>query len=411
MTVVSADVEVLVWFDLSATGGDFFTLNDPVKGKLDDTTYRLAGDLPQDITSHVLSLSTSRGKRSQLDPDIGAGSLVVTLDNSDRTFDPLYVSSPFFGNIVPGKRIRVSAAGVPIFDGLIEDWDFAYSPQRVATCTIHAADALATLARCRFLEWTTTASQSASERIEDVLDRAEVSFPANRNISGGQSVLQDDLVTWGSNVLNYLQLVARSELGWLYASRDGVLTFRDRHAAVNGQPVVTFDDTGEPSFHEVEVSYGSELLFNRVSIDREGGIAQTSTDADSIAAYGARGLAIPGLLLDSDAQSADMADYLLGRYREPELRFSSLTVKTEGLEPSDRASVVALDITDVIGVRWTPSGVGAQTDRKAVVIGVAHRITPAQHEVVLYLSDADRNAYLTLDDPVFGRLDFNLLAF
>ena len=80
--------KVEIAFDLSAAGnGDFFTLNDPIKGELDNTIYPLAGDILTDVTTDVRGLSIRRGRSRELDK-YQAGSLDVTLDNRDRDYDP-----------------------------------------------------------------------------------------------------------------------------------------------------------------------------------------------------------------------------------------------------------------------------------------------------------------------------------
>jgi hypothetical protein len=263
-----------------------------------------------------------------------------------------------------------------------------------------------------FDAWTATASQTAGPRITAVLDRSEVAFTANRSIDTGVSVLQGDSVSWGSNVLNYLQLVTRSDLGRFYASRTGVVTFRDRLDPLNVGIAVTFTDdgTGVP-FQGIAMSYGSELLYNRVGIDREGGTLQTVSNAASQALYGASSLSETGLLLNSDTQSLDMANYLLGIYDEPELRVAELVVELAPLTSAQQVSVLSLDIASVISVTWTPNGVAPSLSRDCIVEGIAHDITPDSHTVTLSLGDADRRSFLQLDDAVFGRLDSNVLAF
>jgi hypothetical protein len=59
-----------------------------------------------DITSFVKSVSISRGKDELLD-GFSAGVASIELNNQDRTFDPLYTSSPYNGDIVPRREVRV----------------------------------------------------------------------------------------------------------------------------------------------------------------------------------------------------------------------------------------------------------------------------------------------------------------
>jgi hypothetical protein len=402
---------VTAFFDLSATGGAFFTLDSTAnKGKLDNAAAILAGDVATDITADTMRVSVRRGRDSQLFEDIPAGTASVQLQNRTRTYDPNYASSPYAGNVRPGKRVTIASAGVSIFDGIIADWDLDYDVGGMSLAFAQCVDALGQLGRMEFNAWTATASQTAGPRITAVLDRPEVAFTANRSIDTGVSVLQGDSVSASSNVLNYLQLVTRSDLGRLYASRSGVVTFKDRTAAPTALVSVTFadDGTGVP-FQGIAMSYGSELLYNRVSIDRVGGSRQTVNDSASQAQYGASSLSESGLLMNSDAQSLDMANILLSAYKDPELRVAELVVELGALTTANQLDVLALDMASVVAVTWTPNGVGTETSRVCIVEGIRHDITPDSHTVTLSLGD--RRTFVTLDDASLGRLDFNVLSF
>jgi hypothetical protein len=427
---------VTAFFDLSATGGAFFTLDDPTKGELDNVTYTLAGDIATDITADTMRVSVRRGRDSQLFEDIPAGTASVQLQNRTRTYDPTFdgatfaltdesgyaltdgsglslldvSSSPYAQNIRPGKRVTIASNGISIFDGIVADWDLDYEVGGMSLAFAQCVDALGQLGRMEFNAWTATASQTAGPRITDVLDRPEVAFTANRSIDTGVSVLQGDSVSASSNVLNYLQLVTRSDLGRLFASRSGVVTFKDRTAAPTALVSVTFadDGTGVP-FQGIAMSYGSELLYNRVSIDRVGGSRQTVNDSASQALYGASSLSESGLLMNSDAQSLDMANILLSAYKDPELRVAELVVELGALTTANQLDVLALDMASVVAVTWTPNGVGTEVSRVCIVEGIRHDVTPDSHTVTLSLGD--RRTFVTLDDASLGRLDFNVLSF
>lgn len=398
------------WFDLSATGGAFFTLDDPVKGKLDDTTYLLAGDLATDVTSTVRSVSIRRGRSRQLD-QVQAGSCSVALVNRDRNYDPLHSGSPFDGNVVPGKRVTVRVGSVPLFDGLIDDWDVVYAVSGDSTASVVASDALARVAAAE-LPAITWSSQTSGARVLAVLNRDEVGVGANRSVAAGVETLQADTVNANTNALQYLQNVATTEQGRLFAAADGVLTFQGRRDALSQAAAVVFadDGTGVP-FTAADVAVGSDLLYNRVVVTRDGGSAQTADDASSQAAYGVRALSYSGTLHASDPAAADMADYLVSRYGQPEVRVAAVSVAIHALSDDEAASVLALDLGDVVTVTWTPQGVGSAIDRSHIVEGIEHDIRPAEHRMTVRLGDADRRAFLILDDGVFGRLDQNLLAY
>lgn len=407
-------VTVEVYFDLSATGGvAAFTLDDTVKGELDNTTYLLAGDTATDVTSKATgSINIRRGRQSQLFTDMPAGTFTVQFRNEDRTFDPLYASSPYVGNIVPGKRVRVSAAGVPLVDGNIEDWNLDYELSGRSVATIECADGLAQLAAAELSAFTATASQTAGTRIAAVLNRNEVAWPANRNLDTGVSVLQGDTVAANTNALQYLGLVAKSDLGVLYADNEGVITFRDRHHLVTDEIAATFADngTGIP-FTGVAVSTGTELLYNRVTITRASGTGQTAEDTTSQAAYRVHALSVDGLLMTTNATALEMAQYILATFKEPELRVAELEVQLAGLTSSQQGTVLALDLQSLIAVTYTPNGIGAAIERECLIEGIQHQITPDSHIVRLSLSDALGRYAFVLDDPVLGRLDEAVLAF
>lgn len=410
--MVAPTTQVFAYFDLSATGGNYFTLDSTVKGKLNSATYKLAGDVATDISSYVTSLSISRGRDSQLFADMPAGRWRVVLKNMDRRFDPLYASSPYAGNIVPGKRVQVVSGGVVIADGSVEDWNYDYDPGGYSATYMDCGDALTQLAATQFTGWSPTAGDTTGVRISSALDLTEVAYTLNRDIDSGVSTLQADTVAWGTNVLAYLNLVASSDLGWLFASAGGSLTFRDRHANLNAVAAVQFDDVGtNVPYTGISVAYGSEKLFNRVGIERVGGSQQTSESTASQATYRVRSLTQTGLLLEDDTQSAEMASYLLGIYADPELRISSLTVQLAGLTGSQQRQVLGLDLTSLVSVTFTPNKIGTAITRTCIIEGISHNITPASHVVTFALGDVDRRATLRLDDTVFGKLDSNVLTF
>ena len=434
---------VTAFFELSATGGSFFTLDDPVRGELDGATYTLAGvvGVPVDITDDVRNVSITRGSTSTLfsarTPP--AGRWAVVLNNHDRRFDPTFIGSDFYGNIVPLRRVTIASNGLTQADGNIEDWNFSYQPDGQSLATMDGSDALATLAAMELAAFTATASELPGARIDAVLDRSEIAFTSNRDIDTGVSTLQGDSVNANTNALQYLQTVAVSDWGTVFAARDGRITFRDRHSNAGKTPIL-FDDAGAGiKFQAIELNYGTELLYNRVIIERTGGSAQTAQDATSQTSYRVRTLSQSGLLMSSDALALDLATYLVNVYKQPQLRVASLTVELAGLTASQQNSVLSLDLTSLVDVSWTPNQLGAPTylvdessnqlvteggdklvsgervaspiARSCVVEGIQHQIGPDSHTVTLHLGDASFTSSFILDDAEFGVLDDDVLAF
>lgn len=409
-------LSVVAYFELDAQPGNFLTLDDPVKGKLNDVLYPLAGPVATDITEFVRGYSVTRGRNRQID-EITAGVATIEAKNFAREFDPDYVDGDFYGDLLPGRRVTLAIDGSTIFDGNIDDWDFTYDVGGESTVTFEAVDALGRLAAMEFDEWTTTDGQSPGARLTAVLDRPEVAFPpAQRDIDTGTSTLQDDTVAWSTNVLNYAQLVARSDLGVLFASRRNTLTFYGRNRPVTGigAPVLS-DDGTEIDYTNLSRARGTELLFNRVGLARLNGSEETFTNVDSTQIYGVRSLTIGGLLMDSDQQTVDMAYHLLNLYQDPQPRIASVTVALDGISDADRKTIVELDIGSVVRVVYTPNGVGDPIDKFCMVEGV----NPAGsvhglHRFTLFLSnlaDAFSGQPFTLNSTEFGVLDTDRLTF
>ena len=102
-----------------------------------------------DITAYVRSIDTDAGRTSEYST-YSPRRLSLTLSNNDRRFDPEYASSPYVGNLVPMKRIRVratySAVTYPLFDGFVLGWPQVVREMIDETIRLDAVDGF------RFLE-------------------------------------------------------------------------------------------------------------------------------------------------------------------------------------------------------------------------------------------------------------------
>jgi hypothetical protein len=408
MSVPNTTVEI--GFDLSSLGGPFFTLDDPVQGVLDNTEFTLGGTLFYDVSQFLLGVQVSRGRSRELDR-YNAGQTNVVLDNRARTFDPLYSSSPYAGQIVPHREIRIKSNGSAVFYGVIDDWNLDYSPTGDNTAIAIASDGF-TLLATQSLSAHTATSQLTGARINAVLDRPEVNWPASsRVIDTGNATLQADIVDDGTNVLEYLQIIELSEPGNIFIGKDGYFNFQDRSVAVSSSAVTTFADDGSGiDFNNLQVVYGSEQLYNRVVITRNNGTPQIAEDTDSQNQYGISTLNQDNLLLSTDAQSLQLADFLLGRYSEPEYRFEALEIEMANLTTSQQNEVLGLELTQVVEVKFTPNGIGTAIEKYAQITGITHRTNSISHSVTIGLSTLDYASFV-LDDSVFGLLDSGVLGF
>jgi hypothetical protein len=377
---------------------------------LDNPTYTLGGTLFYDVSDKVLSVSVNRGKSRQLDK-FKAGNSNITFINKDRAFDPINASSPYYGQIIPRRTVRITTSGSAVFYGSIDDWNLNYDISGYSTAGAVVSDGFTYLAQ-QVLTAHTATSQLSGTRIGAVLDRASVDWPASlRDLDAGATTLQADVVADGTNALEYLQLVNYSEPGKLFMGANGYVTFRDRTDGPSSTGLVTFSDTGTGiPFVGVEVVYGSELLYNFIQIERASGGTATASDTDSQNSYGVVALVQEGLLMNTDSDASSLANYLLSKYAEPEYRFDRLTVALEDLSNANQASVLSLEIGDIARIRFTPNQTGTQIDKYASIIAIEHDIKPMSHRITYGFETLDY-ASLVLDDLVFGLLNDGRLSF
>jgi hypothetical protein len=292
----------------------------------------------------------------------------------------------------------------------IDDWDLTYELGGKSYASISCIDGFLQLSATQ-IDSFTNVEQLSGARIEAILNRPEVAWPAGeRDIDAGQETLQADTVPENSNALQYLQLVESTEPGALFMSKSGALTFRDRITVPPLVDTLIFADDGRAesvSYSDIQVIYGSENLYNRVVVTREGGTPQVADNPSSQDIYGVQTLSLDGLLLTSDADALVLADYLLGRYDQPELRFSSLQVKLHDKNTADQAELLAVEIQDVLKIIFTPNGIGDAIDRYGLVTGIKHSIGIDTHTVTFDFGSV-QDFPLILDDPIYGRLGGSL---
>ncbi len=409
-------VKVELGADLGDRDIKAFRLNDPIRGRLNNTEYTLSGSRLYDITDRLVSASSSRGKSQALDR-IDAGQLSISVDNYDRLFDPLNPNGTYFGQLLPGKEIRISCNSYPVIYGFVDDLDISYEPGNRSVVSFSATDALSNLTTNN-LPQVSPPIELSGERVTRILDLPEVAWPLEaRIIDSGNTELSDTDIIEGTQAISYLQLIATSEAGEVFVSKDNKFVFQERNRAP-GVIDFIFTDEGPIEgfttvpFAELGVVYGSEQLYNRVVISNDQVIPDEviAEDAESQLDYGARSYTETGLLPNSAIDLQYLADLLLARFKEPQYRFDSLSIILDVLTETQQNAVLDLEIGDIVQVRFTPSGIPPAIDQYVRVIGISHNWQNNEKRVSLSLEKLDFTLFV-LDDAVFGELDQDRLSF
>jgi hypothetical protein len=404
--------QVLVGFQSTTGFGTPFQLNDAFYGVL-DTAGRgtLGGTTFVDLTSIVLSINIRRGRNRQLD-QFNAGTAQVVFNNNSRILDPLNTSSPYYPFVLPRSPIVIYANGTPIYTGYVEDWNLDYQQANQGRMVARCVDAFGTLANQQLNAFTPSA-ETSGVRVSTVLDRPEINYQGSRSIGTGTSTLGAYAVSQDTNVLNYLQQVNTSEQGYLFTAADGTLTFKGRSSVLNPVSGASFTTNGTGiSYMSLVNQYGSELIYNYIVTQSPSGSAQTNSDSTSIALYQAQNYNLLNLLNSTTTEVNGLGAYLLGKYRNPVLRFTGVSCELAALTSAQWSIIFAIDLTSIVTVQKDyNTGTPLTESQTLITSGIEHRIVPGSHIVSYTFESTDGNQYMTLNDAIFGTLNNNLLSF
>jgi len=382
----------------------FFTLDDAVAGKLDNTDFPLGGLTFFDVSQYVAGVSVTRGISRELER-FTAGQASVALTNDTRLFDPLNTASPYAEQLLPHRQLRIQANGTPVYLGIVADWNFQYDLTGNNLSVANCVDKFRLLSQ-QYIEQQFFPQELPGPRMTRVLDLPEVGWSATeRDIDAGHVSLAGGTVAADTNVLDYLNIVATTEDGNFFIGADGYANLQDGLTGPSSLNIVTFTSEGDGvPFTDIDVVYGSELLFNRIEVTSEPLAVQvTAEDLDSQALYGITTLTKDNLLQANLDDVTSLAVSLLNRYNEPEYRFERIGVDITELAGTVQTKLLNLDLTDASFIRFQPNNVGDIINKYAQIIGIKHNIDSKRHKMEFNFRTLDFAPFV-LDDLVFGTL-------
>jgi hypothetical protein len=416
-------LQVLVGFQTTANFGQPFQLDDSIFGRLNTGT--LGGIQFADLTTMVQSVNINRGRSRQLQ-EFNAGTATVSFWNKSRALDPLNTASPYWNTsanmtgIVPRLPIRILADGIPIYTGVIQDWNVDYDTGNNDIVYATCADDFTVLANISLADHTVV-TELTGARINTVLNYDEVLYQGARQIGAGSSTLgattsnPDFSISQGTALLNYLQTITTSEQGYLYVSANGTLTFKGRTQVLNTPAGAIFsgDNSVGVPYQTLMNEFGDELLYNVIVTESPAGGPFTASDTTSIAQYQSQTYSETSLLNSSTVEVQALGQYLLGKFSQPQLRFTGLSTQLLALDTTKTNTCLNLELTDICTVvKHFAVGSPSSVSQTVIVTGISHNITPGSHIISYKFESTDGNQYFTLDNAIFGTLSTNnLLSF
>ena len=393
---------------------NIFTLDDVIRGQLNGSAGLGGATEFTEVTGDVQQVSISRGRSRETD-EFNTGTCTFTLRNESGYYDPLNDLSPYYPGIEPLMEMKIEASHnevdyYTIFRGTIDNWSIQYPTKKESFVLAQASDSISLLSATEIS--ITSSSELSGTRITNILNNASVGFPSLlRSIDPGNTTLQ--AATQSGTTIDILRNIEQSENGALFVNRQGKLVFKQRsNTFPSGSPSIVFSDDGSDfSYMETQLNLNDDLLFNRVTVTREGGSAQTQSDATSQAKYRVRQLSRNGLNMSDDAEANDSALFLLNRYKSPETRFAGLNISVDRLSGVQQSALAQLDLADIIKVELTPIGEASQRSKLLSVNSMVWNIRPGSSNITIGTADATNLTFLILDDTEFGKLDSAKLAY
>jgi hypothetical protein len=254
--------------------------------------------------------------------------------------------------------------------------------------------------------------ESESTRMTRVLDA--VAWPsADRLLDPGLSALSACAWTDGANALQLCQGFATDAGGYVFVNGAGMFTLHNRQSRINNLSRVTFQEsTGLGIEGDVQFHLDDQNIRNSVAVTNSAGNVQRVTDAPSIASYGTSAESLT-LNITSANEALDAANWRLGLLKDPATR-----VETISIEPHTGDNLwqwaLGLEIGDTVTLGGLPASAPAAS-MPFTVESINHVVTAngntPEWRTRFELSPFIMDGFLVLDDPIYGRLDQNQLAY
>lgn len=401
------------------------------------------------VSEYVRNANVQRGRQAELN-QFEAGSATITLDDRAGIFHPAnpaplmpsrgWPTAPgggswpysLSGNVTPMRRVRVYAdwngTRYPLFQGFAESWTPSYpAAGKDEVVTLRCTDAFKALRYALVgapgTGQVTMTSQYPGDRITALM--SYVSGIATRIMATGTEVIRQ--VTYsGAELISAVQDAAAAGLGYVYCDTDGAVRYDNRTYRLQNENTVraVFGENisnGEIPVNDAVLAFDDTLVYTEVTITPSGSGStdqpQTAKDDTAQKKYGRRvySLSVPlqkaiggsAPATDPDTTlAASYAAYLLSRYKQPGVRFQSLTIDPQAYPQMAYPAALGIPLGGLIRVKrrnmWDTSN---PTDKFVYVENITHDVQPGRWQTKFELSASDVQAYWVLGYPGFSELE------
>ena len=411
---MSYPVSVGVSFDFSSgpVFGIAFTIGDPDNGILGVNVLADAASDVVDISNQVGKISIRRGY-NLLQDQFQAGTATIRVYDPTGAWNPQNPASPYYGKLIPLRKMRVSGDGVYLFSGYTTAYNYTYpKDQEIGFVDIECSDAFRLFNMANITSVTgSSAGQTTGARIDDILDT--VSWPASmRDINTGDSTVQADPGTARTS-LAAIKNVEFSEQGAFYVSPGGNAVFDERSYIISksGQNPTTFANNGTGiGYKNIVFAFDDKLIINQASITRTGGTAQTASNATSISKYFPHSINYTDLVVETDAEALNIARTYVATRAETTIRIDALTLDLN--TPDYAAGISAalnLDFFDTMAITNVAQD-GTTIQKTLQCMGIQHEITPNSWSTTFTTSEPIVDGFI-IGSSLYGIIGTSVMTY
>ena len=396
-------------FSTGASFGYSFILGDPVNGILGTNVLADAASQVVDVSSQVGKISI-KGGYNLFQDQFQAATAKIRIYDQTGNWNPQNVSSPYYPNLVPMRKIRVSAsyAGTTyyLFSGYITAYNYTYpTDQVIAYLDIDASDGfrLMQLANVTTLAGTPS-GQDTGTRINTILN--DIAWPAGlRSIETGgtESLCQADPGT-ARTALQAIKNVEFTEQGAFYMNGEGNAVFRSRAYIMskNGKnPTVYSNDGSGITYSGITFANDDKTIINDAIITNIGGTAQESYNQASIDKYFQHSINQNNLVGLTDADALNIARIYVASRASNSIRIDSITLDLNTLNyPAGITAALATDYFNTMAIKNVGQN-GTVIQKTLQNLGQAYEITPNTFDVTL-TTGQPIVAGLVLNSTIYG---------
>lgn len=386
-------VDIALGFD--NTAGDGVWAPDPGEALWDQGLWN-GGELEWvDVTSRAIMVTAQSG-RDRWEQRFRTGNAMFVLDNQDGVFNP---DGGLIGDVRfrPGRWIRLSGRvnsepWIPLWSGYIDTIEDLYSPGAAGiNAKMAGYDHMGNMAidDPPALE-TPVPAELSSDRINRILDDAGWD-ESLRDIETGIYIMQSSELA--QSRLEECQIVADSEGGAFYVSKDGIVTFRNRDYLSSTRSAVPQFTIGDPSGAGVQVDdadtdWSTQRVSNDIRFARRGGTEQRVVDDASISLYQRRTHTRFNLENDDDADVLFLANRFLDAFRFDHIRIDSLS--TVALDADAARDLLEVELADRVRatIRTLP---GWSYTMEAWINRFTYIVTADDWNVTMQIDNVDRS--------------------